>query len=471
MTAKGRSKFKINSKKKTNKLDNRLIGAVIGLSLLLTAGNIYSTITSWQSQQLLSFPVETFASDKYQPIRYGSAQDIAQQDFSKIDNLAKQLNYSGSSITELAKLLEQNATTESAKARIIYAWITQHITYDVPAFFAAVNHNQYPDVSPEKVLRDRTTICSGFSNLYYALASAMNLESVIIIGYAKGATPEDHPKFQEVNHAWNAVQIDQAWYLIDATWGAGSTSNDKFIAKYNPYFFATNPEEFINSHYPEDQGWQLLSQTYSRLKFDNLPYISNEFYNLGLELGNHNNYQINTANRVDIKIKAPQDIVAFAVLKQNDQELTETTVLVNRHQEDLIVSIAPPQIGTYELTIFAKHKNESGNYGEVIKYQIEATKSITKLPKTYGHFHQYQANLIEPLTADLEPNWSTYFNLIVPDAIAVKVVNADNQQWTSLNGYGNYFAGHVDIQPGKILIVAQFPGSDEHWQLVEYQAR
>ena len=30
-----------------------------------------------------------------------------------------------------------------------------------------------PDVDAEKVLRDRTTICSGYSNLYQALAEAM----------------------------------------------------------------------------------------------------------------------------------------------------------------------------------------------------------------------------------------------------------------------------------------------------------
>ncbi len=469
MTAKGSVKL-ANKNKNNKKLGSSLIGIAIGFSLLLTVGNIRNTITSFQNQQLISLPTEHFASTKYQPIKFGSARDLAQEDFSSIDDLARQLEYSGSSVAELAELLEQNATTESAKARLIYAWITQHITYDVPAFFDALNNNKYPDVSPVKVLGDRTTICSGFSNLYYALATAMNLDSVIIIGYAKGITPEDDTRYQKINHAWNAVKIDQAWYLLDATWGAGSTRNDQFVPEYQPYYFATEPQEFINNHYPQDQGWQLLSPIYSRTEFDNLPSISANFYNLGLELVSHSNYQINTANRVDIKFKAPQDVVALAKLEQNTEELTENAVLVNRQSEHLIVSVAPPETGTYDLTIFAKQKDDSAQYGEVIKYKIEATNSTTQLPKTYGHFHQYQASLIEPLVANLEPNWSTYFNLIVPEAIDVQVVNNSTKQWTPLNGYGSYFAGHVDIQSGNTSIVAKFPGSDQYWQLVEYQA-
>ncbi|MGB5631709.1 MAG: transglutaminase domain-containing protein [Waterburya sp.] len=471
MTAKGRVKFLANNNKKPKKFGSKFIGSAIGISLLLTSVNIYNTINSFDNQELISLPAETFASNKYQPIQFGSAHNIAQQDFAEIDDLAKQLGYSGSSVAELAKLLEKNASTESAKARIIYAWVTQHITYNVPAFFDALNNDKYPDVSPERVLRDRTTICSGFSNLYYALASAMNLESVIVIGYAKGVTPEDDTRYQKINHAWNAVKIDQAWYLLDATWGAGSTRNNKFVPEYKPYYFATEPQEFINNHYPQDQGWQLLSQTYNRTEFDNLPSISANFYSLGLELVSHSNYQINTTNRVDIKFKASQDVVALAKLEQNTEELTKNVVLVNRQEEHLIVSVAPPEVGAYDLTIFAKQKDGSDQYGEVIKYQIEATNSTAELPKTYGHFYQYQASLIEPLVADLKPNWLTYFNLIVPEAIDVQVVNTTTKQWTALNGYGNYFAGNVDIQPGNILIVAKFPGSEQYWQLVEYQAK
>ena len=462
-----RSSLQIRSNK-NKKLSGWFVSLVLGASLLLTFKNIQTALESYSDRQLISLPAETFASSKYEPIRLGSIADIARQDFSQIDRQAKQLNYSGTSVTELANLLAQNTQTESEKARIIYAWIAQHITYDVAAFLDAVNNDNYPDVTATKVLRDRTTICSGFSNLYYALAEAMNLESAIIIGYAKGATPEDEDR---VNHAWNSVKINGAWYLLDATWGAGSVKDNKFIAEYKPYYFATAPEEFIDNHYPEDRGWQLLERTYTRTEFNNLPSISSRFYTLGLELVSHRNYQISTSDRLDIELKIPQNVVAIAELKHHEQTITDNSTLVNRKGDRLIVSVAPPKTGTYDLTIYAKEQEDLGDYGEVINYQIEAIDSTAKLPQTFGHFHQYQASLIEPLTADLKPNWSSYFNLVVPEAEDVQVVNTVTKQWTPLVGYGSYFAGHVDIQPGNTVVVAKFPGNEQYWQLVEYQAR
>ncbi len=458
------------SKKKKKETGRWLLGAVLGVFLFITIGNVQTAFKSINKQPLISLQSDNFPSSEYQPIQLGSTQKIAQQNFSEIDRFARELNYSGSSIPELANLLAKNATTDTEKARIIYAWITQHVTYDVAAFMDAVDNDNYPDVDAEKVLRDRTTICSGYSNLYQALAEAMNLKSVIVVGYGKGATPKDE-KFQDVNHAWNAIKLEDGWYLLDATWGAGSVRDGQFEADYKPYYFATAPDELINHHFPKDRGWQLLAQTYTRSQFDNLPDISARFYNLGLSLVTHRNYQISASGRIDIKLKAPSDIVAVANLKQGTQELPETSVLVNRQDNNLIISVAPPMLGTYDLTIYAKKKDDPGKYGEIINYQINANNSAAGLPKIYGQFNQYQVSLVEPLTVELKPNWSTYFNLVVPQAIDVQVVNAQTQQWTPLNGYGNYFSGHVDIQSGNTAVVAKFPGDDRYWQLVEYQSR
>ncbi len=50
--------------------------------------------------------------------------------------------------------------------------------------------------------------------------------------------------------------------------------------------------------------------------------------NLGLNLANYNKYQISANERVDIQLKAPQNIIAIANLKQGTQELTESAVLM-----------------------------------------------------------------------------------------------------------------------------------------------
>lgn len=469
MAAKKSFQLYTRNDQKGKKSYQRLAGFVLGITLIVVAGNLTIAFNSLQAQYLVPLQSEIFHSSKYQPIIIGNTQKIAQQDLSQIDTLAKNLNYSGDSIEELAKLLALNVTTETEKARIIYAWIAQHIAYDLTAYNDAVYNDKYPDVEAVTVFGDRQTICAGYSNLYFALAEAMNLESAIVIGHAKGATP-NLERFQDVNHSWNAVKIDGEWYLLDATWGAGSIVDHQFSFNYKPYYFATAPDELINHHFPKDMGWQLLAQTYIRADFDDAPNVSDRFYNLGLELDSHDNYHISTPGRVVIKLKAPQDIVAIASLQQGEQKLPAETLLVERQNEDLVINVAPPAAGVYDLSIYAKHKNDPNQYGEVIEYQIEAETATAQLPKIYGQFYQYQAGLVEPQTANLKPNWSTYFNLVVPQAIDVQVVNTSTNRWTSLNGYGDSFVGHVDIQSGNSIVVAQFPGSDEYWKLIEYQS-
>ena len=139
MTAKQRY-----SKKKKKETGRWLLGAVLGVFLSITIGNVQTAFISINKQPLISLQSDIFPSSKYQPIQLGSTQKIAQQNFLQIDRLAKELNYSGSSIPELANLLTKNATTDTEKARIIYAWITQHITYDVAAFMDAVDNDNYP---------------------------------------------------------------------------------------------------------------------------------------------------------------------------------------------------------------------------------------------------------------------------------------------------------------------------------------
>ena len=472
MTTKGSFKLQPSDRNQNNYLSRGIVSTVVGLTLLLTAADVYRTGSSLEQQQLIPTASEIFASQKYLPIQPGDSVKLAEQDFSQIDLLAQQLNYSGSSVTELAHLLTQNAATESDKARIIYAWITQHVTYDVAAFNEAIANDKYPDVSPSKVLRDRTTICSGYSNLYQALAEAMGLDAAIVIGYAKGATLPNDPRFKNVNHAWNSVKIDGSWYLLDATFGAGSIEDGKFAFNYNPYYFATPPQQFFNLHYPKDSGWQLLSATQTRTEFDNLPKTTSKFYNLGLNTVNHNNSLITTAERLNIKLEVPEDVIAIAELKQNEREIAGNRVLINRQGQNMVINVAPPAAGTYDLTIYAKERdNLDTQYDEVIKYQIAATNATTELPKIYAHFYQHQVSLLEPLTVNLTPNWSTYFNLVVPGAVDVQVINTETQQWTALNSYGSYFAGNVDIQAGKTAVAAKFPGDEQYWQLVEYQAK
>jgi transglutaminase/protease-like cytokinesis protein 3 len=209
-----------------------------------------------------------------------------------LDAIAASLNYSGTSVQELANQLARHAPTEAEKARIIYSWISQHIAYDV----VMARSGNIDDLSPTGVLQRRRTICSGYANLYQAIANAMGLEAIIIEGYAKGSggfVGQD----PNVNHAWNGVRIQGAWYLLDTTWGAGSVHDQQFKAYFDPYYFATPPTELIYNHFPSESQWQLLTRRYSRAQFDQLPGVTASFFRDQLRFLSHHQ-QLIQANEI-----------------------------------------------------------------------------------------------------------------------------------------------------------------------------
>jgi hypothetical protein len=400
-----------------------------------------------------------------EPITIGSPTQFDQSKLTAIDQQIKFINYQGNSVQELADILSPYATTDLEKARIIYTWITKNITYDVEALLYL--EQSYPDVSTENVLTTRSTICSGYAILYQELAKKMGLKSTIVLGYAKGIdyiVGEDN----RVNHAWNAVKIEDKWYLIDSTWGAGTVSNSQFNQEFNPYYFATPPEELIYSHYPEEPKWQLLAPPYTRETFDNLPEVSGELFKNKIELASHPTKNIYANDKLNITLKAPKNVVATAKLSLNNESVNENYTLVQNDNGDLKINVGFPMKGDYKLEIFAKPKDKSNSYPHVVTYEVIANNSTDKFPKIYRDFSENNGYLEAPLTNSLTPNQLVFFRLKIDHAMEVKVVNQTTNQWTDLTRKGNFFSDYVTIGNGKTLVYARFPGDSRYWGLLEF---
>ncbi|CAF1295920.1 unnamed protein product [Rotaria sp. Silwood1] len=72
----------------------------------------------------------------------------------------------------------------------------------------------------------------------------------IINGYAKGFGLENSIDIPtETNHAWNAVEIDSHWYLIDSTCGTDHVDETKQFKHEltSFYFFSTSKSNDLSS--------------------------------------------------------------------------------------------------------------------------------------------------------------------------------------------------------------------------------
>lgn len=191
-----------------------------------------------------------------------------------------------SSVTELARYLSRPATSDYDKAQLIYAWIGHHIRYEVAVARRIQGgkrvrrRKQQPDV----VLRRQLAVCGGYAELFRALADAMGLRAVVIVGDAKGASLG--PGHRKIKHAWNAFYAEGRWHLLDVTWGAGGLQKRHqqlvFVPEFDPYWFDVAPSEFVFWHFPNQPRWQGVETPLKARAFRKLPSPDPQLFGYGL---------------------------------------------------------------------------------------------------------------------------------------------------------------------------------------------
>jgi transglutaminase/protease-like cytokinesis protein 3 len=270
----------------------------------------------------------------------------------------------------LVKYLTQPAVNDYEKTRAIYRWITHNIHYDM-------THHDCADCDPspsESILKRRTAMCGGYSGLLETLARIAELEVVRIEGYAKGSRYAIGDAFDgPPNHAWNAVRIEDRWFLMDATWGAGYVNErDEYIHEYDEYYFFPPAEELIYSHFPLDPKWQLMKNPVSRVQFEGYPLVKSAFFKNGMKLVSHHQGTIHAVHTLDLHLAAPKSLVLEHVLRGEGEPLDTHFLRETRMLDDCTIRIVLPQPGRYTLSIFAKGVQDTGNARLALRYRIEA---------------------------------------------------------------------------------------------------
>lgn len=200
---------------------------------------------------------------------------------------------------QLSVSLTKNLKTEREKVTAIFRWITDNISYRVRSNRAHVlgkNSRKYAewlnasdDTGALKPLNERAAInvlrtgeaiCEGYARLFTTLCEYAGIRAEIIAGYARPNGLKPVLKFG-VNHYWNAVMVDGDWHLLDVTWSSGYISHlyygDEFVRQYDPAYFLTPPEKFIDDHYPDDIRWTLLPDNRVLPEFAISPFLQKSF--------------------------------------------------------------------------------------------------------------------------------------------------------------------------------------------------
>jgi hypothetical protein len=192
----------------------------------------------------------------------------AQTDFSKVDEQARKIPFpEKQNVAQLASELTAGWATEKEKTRAIFTWLAENIAYDIKTATDEDVEAQtvIEKQKPASVLKSKKAVCEGYANLFNALCQSSGIRSFRVEGLSKNAKG----KIGRIGHAWNLVQADGEWGLVDATWGAGSVDDDtkKFQQQFNDKHFFPQPEVFVQSHLPYDPLFQLLPKPIDFQKF------------------------------------------------------------------------------------------------------------------------------------------------------------------------------------------------------------
>ena len=219
---------------------------------------------------------------------FSQISDFNHVNFTKADNIVKL--YKGENLNNLPLLtykLTNKLPSEVEKFRAIYKWVCENIKGDYKLYSKISRkrkklkndslqylkwNNEYKKVAFKKLLKQKKTMCTGYAYIIKEMAFLAGIESKIIDGYGRTVNSNTHD-LEILNHSWNAVKLNNKWYLCDATWSSGyMNEQNTFIEDYNNGYFLANPELFAKNHFPIYEKW-FLSNKIPSSTFTNSPLI------------------------------------------------------------------------------------------------------------------------------------------------------------------------------------------------------
>jgi hypothetical protein len=242
------------------------------------------------------------------------------------------------------------------RAKVINDWICDNIAYDVETAFFRTNRRQ----DYISVLRIKKAVCAGYTNLFNQMCRLASIESIGISGYSKGFGYAGRIGSQP-DHDWNAVKINNKWYLIDVTWNAGHVDQRTFIKNYSTDYLFLESRAFLYSHLPVENRYQFYAPIITHEQFMDEPYISGVFfrYQLGLknEFPRYNNF-VNEGGFIIELICSNNNVQLSSALRTIQQQDIDGATWQGKSGNTFSFIYDVPDNQSYSGQIFARLNNE-----------------------------------------------------------------------------------------------------------------
>ena len=205
---------------------------------------------------------------------------IFAQDYARVDATIELYPENFEDVSRFDSFLSRDFDSDEEKVRAIYSWLIKNISYD-PDSYKLFNYNfknyrernQKEERSRKKIieytLKTGKAVCEGYAMTFEKLLTLQGIDNYLIQGDTKTHFKDIDREFN-LNHMWNAIKIDNNWYLFDATWGAGKFTG-RFVKEPTYFYYKTPPAALVKTHYPEDITDAFVEKSLSFTTFSQQP--------------------------------------------------------------------------------------------------------------------------------------------------------------------------------------------------------
>ena len=338
--------------------------------------------------------------------------------------------------TKLADLItylkkSTNEMNEFEKGYIIFYWIHENIEYDIEKRRTGKAENR-----PVEIYKIGKCVWEGYSRLYEYIGQQLGLKVYYITGYVEDTDYKD--KYE--GHAWNVLEVDKKYFLIDSTWGAGSSMNNKFTKEFKEFYFCSNPEYFIFTHFPNESRWQLLKSPIENEDFENRVKFGEKFFKYFKGSSDLYNLII-TKNEYTIRLYKKNidfDISATIMIKNGNLYTSDNDCkeIIDKKENYIDIKCIFTEKNNYMISIsvndgeakFLGNGRSIKTYTRVATYKVEYLDEAEKQFE-YGEINNKKSN---PLGHD------EIIKNLNKDKIKLIINKAPNRKNSSLNDFIQY---------------------------------
>ncbi|XP_040056426.2 kyphoscoliosis peptidase isoform X1 [Gasterosteus aculeatus] len=298
-------------------------------------------------------------------------------------------------VKSIVQSITRGARNELERLRAIWVWLCHNIEYDVSGY---LGHSEKLS-APEEVIAAGRGVCCGYSSLCAEMCREVGIECQEVPGHSKGIGYLQGQSLKDVksDHLWNSVLLGGHWFLLDACWGAGrvDVQRESFVKRFDDFYFLTDPEEFIESHFPDEEKWQLLDAPIPVEEFERRVFKTSAFFTMGLRLIQPHYFHIVTDDgeaNVSLSFSRPatftyeitqhQDLLHCGAPEQRESSGSSFGLLTLSHRS-MKLQLLPPASGAYDVKVFARPEAATTALMWVCSFTVECPipRAMEEIPE------------------------------------------------------------------------------------------